>query len=41
MACVLVASGRIPLEELVALEPAAAFGDWSDAAAIHAALAGL
>ena len=41
MACVLVASGRIPLEELVALAPAAAFGDWSDAAAIHAALAEL
>jgi phosphoglycolate phosphatase-like HAD superfamily hydrolase len=38
MACVLVASGRIPLAELVALEPAAAFGDWGDAAAIHAAL---
>jgi beta-phosphoglucomutase-like phosphatase (HAD superfamily) len=41
MACVLVASGRTPLEDLVALEPAAAFGDWSDAAAIHAALARL
>jgi len=41
MACVLIASGRIPLEELVALAPAAAFGDWSDAAAIHAALADL
>jgi len=41
MACVLVASGRIPLEELVALTPTAAFGDWSDGAAIHAALAAL
>lgn len=38
MACVLVASGRHALEELLPLAPAAAFGDWSDAAAIHAAL---
>jgi phosphoglycolate phosphatase-like HAD superfamily hydrolase len=41
MACVLVASGRIPLAELLALAPAAAFGDWSDAGAISAALAAL
>jgi phosphoglycolate phosphatase len=38
MPCVLVASGPVSLAELLALEPAAAFGDWSDAAAIHAAL---
>jgi phosphoglycolate phosphatase len=41
MDCVLVASGRVPLEDLVALRPAAAFGDWSDADAIHGALARL
>ena len=41
MDSVLVASGRVPLEELVALRPAAAFGDWSDADAIHGALARL
>jgi phosphoglycolate phosphatase len=38
MDCVLVASGRVPLEDLLALRPAAAFGDWSDADAIHDAL---
>jgi beta-phosphoglucomutase-like phosphatase (HAD superfamily) len=38
MDCVLVASGRVPLEDLLALRPAAAFGDWSDADAIHGAL---
>ncbi len=38
MASVLVASGRVPLDELAMLEPAAAFGDWSDIAAIRAAL---
>ncbi len=41
MACVLVASGRIAFADLLALEPAAAFADWSDAAAIHDALASL
>ncbi len=41
MECVLVASGRVPLAELLALRPAAAFGDWSDAEAIHGALARL
>ncbi len=41
MDSVLVASGRIPLEDLLALRPAAAFGDWSDADAIHGALARL
>ena len=41
MACVLVASGRIGLDELLALSPAAAFGDWSDASAISSALARL
>lgn len=41
MPCVLVASGRIPLAELLTLRPAAAFGDWNDAGAIHAALARL
>ena len=41
MDSVLVASGRVPLEELAALRPAAAFGDWSDADAIHGALARL
>jgi len=41
MESVLVASGRIPLEDLMALRPAAAFGDWSDADAIHGALARL
>jgi len=38
MESVLVASGRIPLDDLRALRPAAAFGDWSDADAIHGAL---
>ena len=38
MDSVLVASGRVPLEDLLALGPAAAFGDWSDADAIHGAL---
>jgi len=38
MESVLVASGRIPLDDLLALRPAAAFGDWSDADAIHGAL---
>ena len=41
MESVLVASGRIPLDDLLALRPAAAFGDWSDADAIHGALARL
>jgi phosphoglycolate phosphatase len=41
MPCVLVASGRTPLDDLARLAPAAAFADWSDAAAIHAALARL
>jgi phosphoglycolate phosphatase-like HAD superfamily hydrolase len=38
MDCILVASGRVPLADLLALRPAAAFGDWSDAEAIHGAL---
>ncbi len=41
MPCVLVATGRTPLAELVACAPAAAFADWSDPAAIHEALAAL
>ncbi|MCC6847890.1 MAG: HAD family hydrolase [Deltaproteobacteria bacterium] len=41
MPAVLIATGRIPLAELAALRPAAAFADWSDGAAIHAALAAL
>ena len=41
LACVLVASGRTPMAELEPLGAAAVFPDWSDAAAIHAALAGL
>jgi len=39
MPCVLIASGRTPFAELAALRPAAVFPDWSDAAALHAALA--
>ncbi len=38
MACVLVASGRTPFGALAALGAAAVFPDWSDAAAICAAL---
>ncbi len=41
MPCVLVASGRTPLDELRALEPAAAFADWSDPVAMHRVLAEL
>jgi beta-phosphoglucomutase-like phosphatase (HAD superfamily) len=41
MPCVLIASGRTAFDELARLAPAAAFADWSDAAAIHAALARL
>jgi phosphoglycolate phosphatase len=38
MPCVLIASGRTPFDELARLAPAAAFSDWRDTAAIHAAL---
>lgn len=41
MPCVLVASGRTPLDELAALAPAAAFADWSDTAEIVGTLARL
>jgi phosphoglycolate phosphatase-like HAD superfamily hydrolase len=41
LACVLVASGRTPITELAPLGAAAVFPDWSDAAAMHAALARL
>lgn len=41
MPAILVATGRIPLADLAALAPAACFADWSDAGAIHAALAAL
>jgi phosphoglycolate phosphatase-like HAD superfamily hydrolase len=41
MPAVLVATGRIPYDELAALRPAAVFPDWSDGGAIHAALASL
>jgi phosphoglycolate phosphatase len=41
MPAVLIASGRIPYDELAALRPAAVFPDWSDGAAIHRALASL
>jgi phosphoglycolate phosphatase-like HAD superfamily hydrolase len=38
MTCVLVASGRTPFAELAALDAAAVFPDWSDAAAMCVAL---
>ncbi len=41
MPAVLIATGRIPLDELAALAPVAVFADWRDGAAIHAALAAL
>jgi phosphoglycolate phosphatase-like HAD superfamily hydrolase len=41
MPAVLVATGRIPYEELAALRPAAVFADWSDVAAIRGALEAL
>jgi len=41
MPCVLVASGRTSLAELTRLRPRAVFADWSDARAIHEALARL
>lgn len=41
MPAVLIATGRIAFAELAALAPAAVFADWSDAIAIHAALAAL
>ncbi len=41
MPAILIATGRIPYTELAALRPAAVFADWSDAGAIHAALAAL
>jgi phosphoglycolate phosphatase len=41
MPAVLVATGRVPYEELADLAPAAAFADWTDGAAIHRTLAEL
>ena len=41
MPCLLVASGWTPIEELAACRPAALFLDWSDPAAVHAALRAL
>jgi phosphoglycolate phosphatase len=41
MPAVLIATGRIPFAELERLAPAAVFPDWTDGAAIHAALAGM
>jgi phosphoglycolate phosphatase-like HAD superfamily hydrolase len=41
MPAVLIATGRIPFDELADLNRAAVFPDWSDGAAIHAALAAL
>lgn len=38
MPAVLIATGRIPYDELAALRPAAVFADWSDGAAIRRAL---
>jgi phosphoglycolate phosphatase len=41
MPAVLIATGRTPFDELAALAPAAVFPDWSDGAAITAALGAL
>ena len=41
MPAILIASGRIPFDELARLRPAAVFPDWSDGAAIQQALASL
>ena len=41
MPAVLIATGRIPYDDLECLRPAAVFADWSDGAAIHDALAAL
>jgi phosphoglycolate phosphatase-like HAD superfamily hydrolase len=41
MPAVLIATGRSPFSELAALGSTAVFPDWSDAVAIHAALAAL
>ena len=41
MPAVLIATGRVPYDELAGLAPAAVFADWSDGAAIHRALAAL
>jgi phosphoglycolate phosphatase len=41
MPAVLIASGRIPFDELARLRPAAVFPDWSDGPAIQRALASL
>jgi phosphoglycolate phosphatase len=41
MPAVLIATGRIPFDELAVLRPAAVFPDWRDGGAIHAALAAL
>lgn len=41
MPAILIATGRIPYDELARLEPAAVFSDWCDGAAIHRALTAL
>jgi phosphoglycolate phosphatase-like HAD superfamily hydrolase len=41
MPSVLIATGRIPYDELAALRPAAVFADWTDGAAIRGALEAL
>jgi phosphoglycolate phosphatase len=41
MPAILIATGRVPLDELERLRPAAVFPDWSDGAAIRHALAAL
>ena len=38
MPAVLIATGRIPYDDLAALRPAAVFADWSDGVAIHRVL---
>jgi phosphoglycolate phosphatase-like HAD superfamily hydrolase len=41
MPAILIATGRIPFDELARLRPAAVFADWSDDVAIQGALAAL
>jgi phosphoglycolate phosphatase-like HAD superfamily hydrolase len=41
MPAILIATGRIPFDELARLRPAAVFTDWSDGPAIQGALAAL
>jgi phosphoglycolate phosphatase-like HAD superfamily hydrolase len=41
MPAILIATGRIPFDDLAELDPAAVFPDWSDGAAIHQALVAL